>query len=429
MKHCWTLPFFLILMFLPTLFPSLGEAEDTLKLSALIEEALEANPNIAAAKAAWEAQKVQIDRVKILDDPEVGFDTWNIPNTLDLSLTRNWIFFAKQRFPAAGTLKQRSEAAKTVATLAKTQISITSQSIVAQVKIAYDALYLAHKAMEVNAEHIDITKRFEEIAEIKYQTGAVSEQYVLKARVILARLENEQVTRKQRLHTARAVLNTLLRRPPRSPLARPTDLRLLNLPADLVALTSLALRERPELLAAKAAIQRSKQETALARLKLKPDYQVSVKRFQNRGTPQPSGWGVSASINLPWFFHEKHDQRIQETRHRSTEQEALYENLKDQTRFVIEDLIVKIQTAGRLAALFQDNVIPQAEQSVTSAQTGYQTDQVDFLDLLDSQRQLVDFRLEYFRALTLQNQEVARLEQVLGSDLSNLKNTTNGEIK
>ncbi len=429
MKCFWILPLFLTVMLLPALFPEKGRAEDKLFLSSLIEEALEANPNIAAANAAWEAHLARIAQVNVLDDPEIGFDTWNIPNTLDLSQTRNWIFFARQRFPAAGTLKLRAELAETVATRAEAQISMTVRSIIAAVKIAYDSLYLAHKAIEVNAEHLDILKRFEEIAEIKYQTAAVSEQDVLKARVALARLENEQVTLEQRQHTARAALNTLLKRSPRSPLAIPENLRRIDLPSDLVALASKALRVRPELKAAKAAIKRSEQELALAKLKFKPDYQVSVKRFQNQGTPQPSGWGISASINLPWFFHQKHDHRIQETRHRTTQQEAMYENLKDQTRFAIEDLIVKIQTAGRLAALFQENVIPQAEQSVASAQTGYQTDQVDFLDLLESQRQLVTFRLEYFQALALQNQEVARLEQVMGSDLSDFKNKTDGGLK
>ena len=429
MKRFCQIPFFLTLIFLFTLFPVRGKAQETLLLSALIEEALEANPKIAAALAAWEAQKARIDRVNVLDDPEIGFDTWNIPNTLDLSKTRNWIFFAKQRFPSAGTLKLRAEAAKTEAARAQAQIGIAARSIIATVKIAYDDLYLAHKAIEVNAAHIDILKRFEEIAEIKYQTGAVSEQDLLKARVALARLENEQLTLEQRLHTARAALNTVLKRSPRAPLASPEDLRLIALPENSGVLEFKALRIRPELRAAKAAVKRSKQEVALAKLKFKPDYQVSVKRFQNRGIPQPSGWGISASINLPWFFHQKHDQRIQETRHRTTQQEALYENLKDQTRFSIEDLVVKIQTAQRLAELFQDNVIPQAEQSVASAEIGYQTDQVDFLDLLESQRQLVTFRLEYFRALTLQNQETARLEQVVGIDLSEFKNRKNGGLR
>lgn len=426
MKHFWTLLFFLIFILLPTLFPALGEADDTLSLSELIEEALESNPQIAAAKALWEARKARIDHVNVLDDPEIGFDTWNIPNTLDLSRTRNWIFFARQRFPAVGTLDLRAEAAETEAERVKAGIHITLRSIVASVKIAYAALYLGHKTIEMNAEHIDILKYFEEIAEIKYQTGTVLKQDVLKVRVALGRLENQKIILKQGLHTARAVLNTLLKRPPRSPLANPEDLRLIDLSADSVVLLAKALEQRPELKAAKAAIQRSEQEIALAKLKLHPDYQVSVKRFQNHGSLQPSGWGIAASINVPWFFSEKHDQRIQETQHLRTQQEWVYKNLKDQTRFSIDDLMMKIKTAEQSARLLRDNVIPQAESLLTSAELGYQTDQVDFLDLLENQRQLVRFRLEYFRALTLQNQEVARLEQVMGTDLPELKHKENG---
>lgn len=414
--------FLLLLCSAGSLIPVNTHAEERLNLSALIEEALESNPNIVAANAAWQAEKARIDGVNVLDDPEIGFDTWNIPNDLDLRETRNWIFFAKQRFPAAGTLSLREAAAASEASRAEAEISKTARFIVAAVKMTYADLYLAHKAIAVNAEHRDILKQFEDIAEIKYQTGAVPEQDLLKARVALSRLENEQLRLEQHLHNAGAALNTLLKRPPNSPLMQPEDLQLIPLPGDLQDLVDTALELRPELRAAKAVIRRSRQDIALAKQKRKPDYQISVKRFQNHGNPQPSGWGISASINVPWFFHEKHDQRIQETQHRTSEQEARYENLKDQTRFAIEDLIVKIQIAEQSARLFQDKIIPQAEQSVTSAQTGYETDQVDFLDLLENQRQLVVFRLDYFRALRLQNQEVARLEQVIGADLSDLKN-------
>ncbi len=421
MKQCSKIFFLLTFIFLSTLFPERGKAEERLDLSTLISEALTTNPNIAAAKAAWEARKARIDRVNVLDDPEIGFDTWNIPNDLDLSETRNWIFFARQRFPAAGTLNLRAQAAKMRAEQAKAEISTSVRSIVSAVKIAYNDLYLAHKAIEINEEHIAILKQFEAIAVLKYQTGTTSEQDVLKIRVALSRLENEALRLKRRQHTHQAKLNTLLKRAPHAPLARPEDLQLIRIPDDKGVLILQALAQRPVLKVAEATIRQRQEEVALAKLKFKPDYQVSVKRFQNHSNLRPSGWGISASINLPWFSHQKHDQGIKETRHRTTQQELIYENLKDQTRFEIEDLFVKIKISEQSARLFQDKIIPQAQQSVTSAETGYQTDQVDFLDLLERQRDLVAFRLEYFRALTLQNQEVARLEEVLGSNLSDFK--------
>jgi len=429
MKNLWINLILFLLIFLVISYPVRAEEESALKLSALIEEALENNPRIAVAKAAWEAKKARIAQATILDDPELGFDTWNIPSDFDLNQTRNWIFFARQKFPALGTLPLRETAARTDALRAEAAIGTTVQSIIAEVKIAYDELYLAHKTIEVTEEHVEILRRFEQIAQVKVSTGSVSQQDLLKAQVALARLENDLVMQAQQLNTARARLNTLLKRSPRSPLTPPQDLTLVPLPDGAGALEAAAFRKRPELKMAQARILRSQQEVALAKLKFSPDFQVAVKRFQNRGIPQPNGWGISASINIPWLYHQKHDARIKETAHRVRREEAFYENLKDQTRFTIEDLRVKMHTAELLATLLLKNVIPQGEQSVQLAEIAYQTDRGDFLDLLESLRQLVGFRLEYKRAVTRQNQEAARLEQVLGFDLSEFQKLQNGGLK
>ena len=55
-----------------------------LSLDALILEALENNPDIRAVRAWWEAEEARIEQANALDDPELGFDTWNIPSDFDL---------------------------------------------------------------------------------------------------------------------------------------------------------------------------------------------------------------------------------------------------------------------------------------------------------------------------------------------------------
>ncbi len=87
---------------------------------------------------------------------------------------------------------------------------------------------------------------------------------------------------------------------------------------------------------------------------------------------------------------------------------------------------MKIETAERLANLYQNSVLPQAEQAVKSANIGYRADRVDFLNLLESQRQLEEFKLEFYRALVMQNNGVAQLEQVLGINILDIKNNQNG---
>jgi outer membrane protein TolC len=52
---------------------------------------------------------------------------------------------------------------------------------------------------------------------------------------------------------------------------------------------------------------------------------------------------------------------------------------------------------------------------------------IDFLNLLDSQRTLLEFRLAHLRALVDCGQRLAELERIVGKSLSNDK--TSGEDK
>ena len=112
----------LVLLFL-LLGPFNGQAGadqvSILKLSSLIEEALNKNPRIQEANAHWEVSQSQIGQVNTLDDPELGVDTWNIPSDLNISETRHWIFFLRQRFPFPGTLSLREKVAKAQALQAR----------------------------------------------------------------------------------------------------------------------------------------------------------------------------------------------------------------------------------------------------------------------------------------------------------------------
>ncbi len=423
----WCVLFSLVLCLMPQAVSA--EQDPGLQVSALIEEALQNNPRIAAAQFEWAASKAHVGQMNVLDDPIVGFDTWNIPNDLDLDKTQTWIVFAEQRFPAPGTLALREAVAEAEALQAKAKMDVTKQVITREVKLAYAALFLAHKTIEVTNNHIAVLKRFEEAAAMKFSTGTVSRQDLLKAQVALARLNNDRILQEQALETASAALNTLLNRPVRAPFEKVARLKspvLLETPEQL---ESTAFDQQATLKLSAVSIKRHEQSVALAKKKLSPDFQVGVKRFENKGSSQANGWGVSASMNLPWFFREKHDQGIAEGHHQAAREAAYYEYLKNQTRFAIQNLSVKIQTAARLVRLFEEEVIPRAEQSVASADAGYQSDQVDFLDLLESESQLLSFRLEYYQAMTDQYQQSARLEQVLGVSLDDLQQNRDGGKK
>jgi cobalt-zinc-cadmium efflux system outer membrane protein len=78
---------------------------------------------------------------------------------------------------------------------------------------------------------------------------------------------------------------------------------------------------------------------------------------------------------------------------------------------------VRVQTAQRLAESYKTSLLPQAESALSVSEAGYQAGKSSFLDLLDAQRSLLNFKLEYYQYLADYEQRAAELERVIGEEL------------
>ena len=61
--------------------------------------------------------------------------------------------------------------------------------------------------------------------------------------------------------------------------------------------------------------------------------------------------------------------------------------------------------------------VPQSQQALDVSRTAYQTDRVDLLSVIDSQRALLDAQLNYYRALSDRELAMADLARALGTDV------------
>ena len=59
----------------------------------------------------------------------------------------------------------------------------------------------------------------------------------------------------------------------------------------------------------------------------------------------------------------------------------------------MRDQIVRLQTLADQIRLFRDVLLPQAREAQRSTEAAYETGQVGMLDLLDSERVLLEVRL------------------------------------
>ena len=420
-RQCVTVASVLVMFF----SSGLSRAQDTdsvlrnqLVLPDLIQEVLARNPEIVAARKQWEAASQRIVQARTLEDPNLSVQWWNAPESFNLGRAENTIIGLSQKFPFPGKLALKEEVASRSAGITEQSLRAKERELIARLKQAYYDLFLAHKAIQIHHEQIDLLKQFFEIANAKFRAGKGAQVDVLKAQVELSLLHQNLPVLEQRRETAQAMLNTLLNRDPRFPLAPPQAPREGRFDQDLEDLYQTATTARPELKAADLAVQRNEQSRALALREYYPNIDVGVQRFQN--LQAPNGFGAMVSINLPFAFwtKPKYDAAVQEAAAASEAARADLHTLENMTRFQIRDLLAKVRASWEVAVLYRTTVLPQAEQGVEAARVGYRVGKSNFLDLLDADRAWRGFQLEYYRALVEREFRLAELEQVIGADLN-----------
>jgi outer membrane protein, heavy metal efflux system len=395
--------------------PSLVQSK-ALELPDLIQEAIAKNPEMTAARKQREAATGRIAQVQTLEDPTLSVQLWNIPQSFNVTQTQNTIFGLSQSFPFPGKLSLKGEVASRSADMSEQAVHAKARDLIARLKQAYYDLFLAQKAIQIHHEQVVLLRQFVEIANAKFRAGKGSQADVLKAQVELSMLHQHLPVLKQRLETGGAMLNTLLDRDPASLLGIAQEPPQTSFDKTLEDLHQRALGTRPELKAAELAVQRNEQSHLLAQRQYYPDFNVAFQRFQNFNATDGFGAYVAMSIPFAFWTKPKYDAGVQEAAASIAAARAQHHTLENQTRFQIKDLLAKLRATDQVAILYRTTILPQAAQSLDSARAGYRTGKAGFLDLIETERALRGFQLEYFKSVVEREHRLAELEQVVGSD-------------
>ncbi len=411
----WGATALLLLLFSP--FSAADEgALKTVAVRDLVAEALDKNPLLSASKAELEAARAGVAPATMPPNPVLGIGYGMIPDDeFGLGSAEMRSVSVTQRLPFPAKLYYQNRKAAHTGGLALAIYRMKEREIVKRVKETYYELFSIHEFIRMTEESRRLVAGFEKVAEAKYAVGSEPAGDVLKAQVELAKLENDLVSLKMRLVTAEAQMVSLLNRPEgeapgilESPMLKPLALTL-----DQVY--SLALENRPQLLAAQEMTGIAYASHGASRMSYLPDFMISLKHEDREmGTDT---WEVMFSAELPLWALFKENGKLRETGARLASARSVLENESNETRFAVESAYATYETARRTLELFAAGIIPQAEMSLESARVAYENGTRSFLSLLDSERSLLGLRLEYVRAQSNFEKAIAMLEMVAGSDL------------
>lgn len=414
--------FGILLFFLSCIGAPMAWAQDV-SLEGLISLALKNNPQIQMMKEKYESSRARIPQASALEDPRIDFE-YNrmIPRMVNMTTDDPGVmrsFGVTQEVPFPTKLLLRAQIAAKEAQIIYAQFKEKENEIISRVKGLFSELAWIYKAIDIVRENKILLEQLEKAASARFSLNKVSQQDVLKAQLEIAKMDNELIMLEEKRQVTQAKLNILLNNDPSQELGRPSieEDAVFSLPLEM--LNSAAKKYRKELEAFRLAVDRGRKTLSLAKQEYLPDFMFRYERMERNS--QLKEWAGMVGITIPFWFFQKQNFNVKEMKHELKVMEAMYRDQENEVLLEVKDFYAQLQATGKLAELFRTAYLPQAEQSLKSALSGYESAQTDFLNVLDSVRMLLDFKLDYYR--TLIDFAVARadLERAVGQDIAEIK--------
>ncbi len=403
-------------------FPPLASGQPAptrLNLDQLVEEAIQNNPEILAAKNRGEVFKEKVPQSWALEDPMLGLGIVNLPTNFSFreeDMTMKEISIS-QKFPFPGKRPLMREMAEKEADAVSVEIDDRANRVIKEVKTAYFDLSHVYRAKEVTQRNKQIFETLSKIAETRYATGEGLQQDVLKAHVEISRMADDLIMLDQKRVALEAKLNSLLNRDGEVSMGEPEELIFKRLAFTLDELQKTALDTNPTLRAMKAMIEAKEKAHGLARMDYYPDFTFKFAYGQRDNGPEMNRRDMltgMVEMNIPLFFESKQSRKVAETLADIQTLQAQYRAMKNEVFYMIASMASMLQRTERQLELYKTGIIPQASIQIKSALSAYTVNKIDFMTLLDSQMTLYRYELEYHEALAEYEKNLSVLEAAVG---------------
>ena len=384
-----------------------------LHLADLLREAREKNPDLRAAQARAASAAASVAPAGALDDPMLMVQLWNAP--LDFSSVPVMVQVS-QALPLGGKRAARRDAAAADADAAKASAVTQLHDLEVQVAQAYFDLFLAERTEEVDDELDALLQALLQASEARVSTGKGEPVELLRAQGAVIQLRADRETANDRRSSSWARLAALLDRDPAAPAGSTTTPGVLdNLPSE-AALRDRAMRDRPELVAARAMVAGAEAQARLAGAAGVPDLAPFVALMHTfRGAGETNFLFAGVQGNLP-VFGGRNDGRSSAASAQAQASREARHAASNRVGAEVAESYAHVIAEGRQIALHHQ-LIPLARQAVASAEHSYIAGRSDFVMVLDSVRELRMHELDLAQHLAIYEQRLAELQRAVGGDL------------
>jgi len=403
------------------------------ELDALVDEALAANPDVAAAAARVMAARAELKGANASRLPSV-----EIGGTASRSETTRARFggvgsFYQNFFTATasaayeldlwGRLSRTRRSAWASALASEVDRRTVRQALVADVVRGWLAVHEARAQLDLGRGTVAAYARSRDMVEDRYLSGVASSVDVHLARQNLSSASALTALREQELAGARRGLEMLLGRYPAGAVgAEGAGIEELPaLPPVPAGLPSALLERRPDIQAAEMRLRAATEGVGAARGDLFPRLAITGEWGYNSSILEElledasNVWSLAGSLAMPLLNRGARTSRVDVARAGAAEAEAHYVKTVLNGFREVESALTADRLQGERRAHLRESV-DHARRSLTVAEQRYRQGLDTYLTVLDTQRRLLQAEGDWLGAERAWRASRVDLIQALGGD-------------
>jgi cobalt-zinc-cadmium efflux system outer membrane protein len=373
-------------------------------LSTMLTYAMLNQPRVEAAYYEYAAAVERITLERSLSDPKFTFqmDITNVINSImpGLMLDVPW--------PTKLSTKADIASAESQARYYEFESAVLQTAF--DVKRPYYQLHFLDERIRINNKMLTLMNNLEKIARALNESGKVTLQDVLRAQIEQERLKTEIANLEDSRNPLMAKLKTALGMSadqPNPPVPVQFESTSLDMSSDKLLATAMA--HNPKLKSMEAEVHAAEEGIHLAHLSRFPDFTIGL---EGDVKSAPVLWRPKFEMTLPIWL----DKIAAEIASAQARKQAASARLSaEQIQLVVEfaDKSYTYREAKRNLKLLDGNLLTKAQMSLDVARAAYSSAQIDFINLLEAERTLLQFQIAEVEARTQCELTLAELSLII----------------
>lgn len=378
-----------------------------------VSYALFHSPRVEAAFQRWRSAAERLPQQSAPPDPRLRF-------TYDFR-DEEAVLGVMQSIPWPGTLRGREDAAAAGAIAAWREFEASRVEVAEEVLAALHELVYLDRTTEIARRNLALVESIEEVVRARYRVGAGTHPELVRVQVELGELD-DRVRQLEAMRPAYlAELNAALGREPGAEVGQHGRLPEAVVAGDARAMAELAARSNPMLLALD---DRAEQERRLARvagLEGRPELEFGIdytlkSRAMNGSFPESRDDPVMLTfgISIP-LWRERYNAAVREATARRLAVASERADAANRISAAVHRAWFEHTDAHRRVGLYERTLIPKAEESLRASLARFRAGEATLLELLDTERTLLEFAVVTERARADRGRALARLDALIGT--------------